>query len=81
MRSYRTFSPLPVTAKLALAVCFLWHFPASHLDRSLTGILPYEARTFLPPDPPSRMSQTGDLFTDSDENPRSVSKLLLARKC
>ncbi len=29
------------------AVCSLWHFPAGHPDRSLTGTLPCGARTFL----------------------------------
>ena len=27
--------------------CFLLHWPGSHLHRTLSGILPYEARTFL----------------------------------
>jgi hypothetical protein len=26
---------------------FLWHFPSSRLDRTLSCTLPYEARTFL----------------------------------
>jgi len=26
---------------------FLWHFPSSYLDRTLSCTLPYEARTFL----------------------------------
>ena len=26
---------------------FLWHFPSSHPDRTLSCTLPYEARTFL----------------------------------
>ena len=30
-----------------MAVLFLLHFPGSHLHRTLSGILPYEARTFL----------------------------------
>ena len=29
------------------AVSFLLHFPGSHLHRTLSGTLPYEARTFL----------------------------------
>ena len=29
------------------AVYFLLHWPGSHLHRTLSGILPYEARTFL----------------------------------
>ena len=30
------------------AVCFLWHFPRGRPHQELPGILPYEARTFLP---------------------------------
>jgi hypothetical protein len=26
---------------------FLWHYPSAHADQSLTGTLPYGARTFL----------------------------------
>src|SRR5215475_8744876 len=44
VRSYRTVSPLPT---LRWAVCFLLHYPASHLDWPLTSTLPCEARTFL----------------------------------
>jgi hypothetical protein len=44
VRSYRTVSPLPASRQ---AVCFLLHFPASHLDWPLTSTLPCEARTFL----------------------------------
>ncbi len=29
------------------AVCFLWHFPSARADRTLSGILPCGARTFL----------------------------------
>ena len=29
------------------AVCFLWHFPSSHLDWPLASTLPFGARTFL----------------------------------
>ena len=29
---------------------FLWHFPSSCPDRTLSCTLPYEARTFLTPD-------------------------------
>ena len=49
MRSYRTFSPLPV---LGPAVCSLWHFPASRLDWPLASTLPCGVPTFL--DPPER---------------------------
>src|SRR6266498_363083 len=47
------------------AVCSLWHFPAGHPDRSLTGTLPYGARTFLgdpcPADRRVRPGGSGDL--------------------
>ena len=33
--------------RMTRAVSFLLHFPGSHLHRTLSGILPYEARTFL----------------------------------
>ena len=39
--SYLTISPLPAGGM------FLWHFPSSCLDRTLSCTLPYEARTFL----------------------------------
>src|SRR6478609_7417141 len=42
VRSYRTVSPLPF-----LAVCSLWHFPASHLGLPLAITLLCEVRTFL----------------------------------
>ena len=29
------------------AVSFLWHFPSAHAAQTLSGILPYGARTFL----------------------------------
>ncbi len=41
--SYPTFSPLPGKP----GGLFLLHWPGSHLHRTLSGILPYEARTFL----------------------------------
>jgi hypothetical protein len=43
VRSYRTVSPLP----LKVAVCSLWHFPASHLGLPLAITLLCEVRTFL----------------------------------
>ena len=33
----------------AAAVCFLLHFPQGYPHRALPGVLPYGARTFLPP--------------------------------
>ena len=48
VRSYRTFSPLPARfLKHALAVCFLWHFPWTHVLQALPGALSEGARTFL----------------------------------
>ena len=46
--SYTAFSPLP-RAWLCHAGggISLLHWPGSHLHRTLSGILPYEARTFL----------------------------------
>ena len=41
--SYLTFPPLPDES----GGIFLLHFPWSHLHRTLSGILPCEARTFL----------------------------------
>ena len=41
--------PHPFTlAAYNAAVCFLWHFPSSHLDWPLTSTTSYGARTFLP---------------------------------
>ena len=47
VRSYRTVSPLPVTASGPSAVCFLWHFPASYLDWPLASTVFCGAPTFL----------------------------------
>ncbi len=41
--SYPAFPPLPANA----GGLFLLHWPGSHLHRTLSGILPCEARTFL----------------------------------
>lgn len=46
VRSYRAFSPLPRGLRRS-AVCFLCHFPSGHPARTLSGIVPYGARTFL----------------------------------
>ena len=40
--SYTAFSPLRLRRGYSLL-----HYPGSHLRRTLSGILPYEARTFL----------------------------------
>jgi len=34
---------------IGVAVSFLWHFPSRHRDWALPSILPFGARTFLPP--------------------------------
>ena len=55
VRSYRTVSPSPVADNRIRwirdvspsAVCFLWHFPASHLDWPLASTLPCGVPTFL----------------------------------
>ena len=48
MCSYHTVSPLPVHAVARVpAVCFLLHFPSSHLDWPLASTPPDGARTFL----------------------------------
>jgi len=44
VRSYRTFSPLPVRRP---AVSFLLHFPWARAPQALPGTLPCGARTFL----------------------------------
>lgn len=49
VRSYRTFSPLPVLPEgNHRRYCFLFHFPSRYRARPLAGILLCEARTFLP---------------------------------
>jgi hypothetical protein len=49
VRSYRTLSPLPVPSRSSRpsAVSFLRHFPSTHVAQTLSGALPYGARTFL----------------------------------
>jgi len=41
--SYTAFPPLPTK----VGGISLLHYPGSHLRRTLSGILPFEARTFL----------------------------------
>lgn len=49
VRSYRTFSPLPVLPEgNHRRYCFLFHFPSRCRARPLAGILLCGARTFLP---------------------------------
>lgn len=49
VRSYRTFSPLPVPPEGGhRRSCFLLHFPSRYRARPLAGILLCGARTFLP---------------------------------
>ena len=45
VRSYRTFSPLPIAKRKA--VSFLLHFPWTRVPQALPGTLPSGARTFL----------------------------------
>jgi len=48
VRSYRTFSPLPILVRRqVLAVYFLWHFPWVRTLQALPGALSDGARTFL----------------------------------
>ena len=47
--SYLTISPLRELQRSPRGM-FLWHFPSSRPDRTLSCTLPYEARTFLTPD-------------------------------
>jgi len=41
VRSYRTFSPLPGLA--AVAVCFLWHFPSTGIEPGLPDVIRHTA--------------------------------------
>src|SRR5690606_28960570 len=60
VRSYRTFSPLPLDSALSAvrrAVYFLCHCPSGCPDRGLPGALPCGVRTFLPPPRPKTLWQ------------------------
>jgi hypothetical protein len=48
VRFYRTLSPLLHRNE---AVCFLWHFPLSHLSRALPGTVPRWSPDFPTPSP------------------------------
>ena len=48
--SYTAFSPLYRQGVGPVGGIFLLHWPGSHLHRTLSGILPCEARTFLSPE-------------------------------
>ena len=53
------------------AVCFLWHFPASHLDWPLASTLPCGVPTFLDrvearPRPPDRLTVTRPVCQTSE---------------
>jgi len=55
-----------------VAVCFLWHFPSSHLDWPLASTLPFGARTFLDEisrsrhDPPHHLQrEAGAVYAES----------------
>ena len=45
--SYTALPPLPDSGQARIGGIFLLHFPWSRLHRTLSGILPCEARTFL----------------------------------
>jgi len=55
VRSYRTFSPLPLDSTLTRLASGRYFFcatgPSSCPARELPGALPFGARTFLPPSP------------------------------
>jgi len=71
VRSYRTFSPLPVKA-----VCFLWHFPSARAAQALPGTLPCGARTFL-----RRGKRAGTPFQHSGDCPAGSPGLNIRRAC
>jgi hypothetical protein len=48
VRSYRTLSPLPVLTNEPSAVYSLLHWLLAYATQTLSGTLPYGARTFLP---------------------------------
>ncbi len=63
VRSYRTFSPLPNWLRPSRAVYFLWHFPSAHAVQTLSGTLPYGARTFLDGAPSTPNGRWTDINT------------------
>ena len=65
--SYTPFSPLPETGG-----SFLLHFPVSHLNLTLSGILLFEARTFLSRFPGSDHSQYFKALVYSRNSPPSI---------
>jgi len=66
VRSYRTFSPLPLDSRAFArslgAVYFLCHFPSGYPDRALPGALPCGVRTFLSPKRAKRAKAGDHLF-------------------
>ena len=47
VRSYRTFSPLPLIAvRQPRAVCFLWHFPSTHPREWVARVYPRRNRGY-----------------------------------
>jgi len=78
VRSYRTFSPLPVPTRACRpsAVCFLWHFPWAHAPQALPGTLPCGARTFLRAPgaqrPPGRLQLQHNAPAPSRPRPRRL---------
>ena len=67
VRSYRTVSPLPPRT---VAVCFLWHCPASDLGLPLAITLLCEVRTFLEryryhPRPPGQLARSMNVLPEA----------------
>ena len=58
VRSYRTFSPLPLRA-----VCSLWHFPSTGLDASIPDVIRHTALRSSDFPPPSPCSLGNPAFT------------------
>ena len=85
VRSYRTFSPLPLTCgrsfasrfvadgqslgRMSRAVCFLWHCPSARAGLPLATTVPCPVRTFLP----------AGVRTPTERSPRPLRQYVLYR--
>lgn len=58
------FHPCLCRPKAAIGGPFLWHYPSARADWTLSSILPYGARTFLP----WRLHVTGDCLSNFPNN-------------